>query len=721
MSDLLVELYSEEIPASLQQDAACQLQKKLTDSLVEHGLSYQTAQIFYTPRRLTLFIHNLSNHTAKRIEEKKGPSTKAPKSAIDGFIRSNGLQSIEEATIKTDPKKGSYYCATITYPSQPAKEIIAQILPEIIKNFSWGKSMRWGSNSISLNSLKWIRPLRSILCILSDNDQSEIVNFKVEDIASDNLTYGHPFLGQSQAIAVNNFEEYQDNLAKQKVILDVNQRKNIIITDAKNIAFAKQLKIVEDQNLLDEIAGLVEYPVVFLGEFDPKFLTMPAEITRLTIKVHQKSFVTYQGDDINNLSNHFIIVANILPTDKGEKIITGNSKVVNARLSDALYFWQKDQEPLTNIENSTIIAERFNLDLSKPLDQRLAKLISLNVIFHSSLGTLGDRILRIIKMSSYIAPLLDADKNLVVRAAILCKADLQTEIVGEFPELQGIMGGKYAKLQGETDAVASAISDHYRPQGPNDYVPTSAVTASLSLADKIDILCSFWLINEKPTGSRDPFALRRAALGVIRILLTQKKYINLLPILRHSLSNIAKDLQLTKAPDIEKTADDLLKFIQERFKIILLSEGKKIDLIDALMLKENDDLYLIAGRIDELAKWLINNPNVKNSLYRIYNILNEQKLSNDLTLPNIDNFTHNAEKELYNKLLEVTKRINNLNKYDHLLILEALADLSPAIDNFFENIFINDPNPTIKNNRVILLQYIWNIAKSVADFSKIIK
>ncbi|WP_426228895.1 glycine--tRNA ligase subunit beta [Pararhizobium sp. DWP3-4] len=535
MPDLLLELRSEEIPARMQRKAAGDLKKLLTDALVEAGLTYEGAREYWTPRRLTLDIRGLNTRSADVREDRKGPRTDANEKAIEGFLRGAGLTSIDQAHVHSDPKKGDFYVAHIVKPGRPAEEIIAEVMPGIIRNFPWGNPMRSGAASAKPGSLRWVRPLQSIVCLFGpEHEETHVIPFTVGDITASNITYGHRFHAP-EAITVRRFADYIEKLEKAKVILDAERRKQIIAADAANIAFANGLELVEDEGLLEEVCGLVEWPQVLMGSFEEDYLAIPSEIIRLTIKTNQKCFVTRRPGE-ETLSNKFILVANIEAKDGGKEIVHGNGKVVRARLSDAKHFWTRDQGNLPDLETLEASAAKFDLDLKKPLDQRMAKLDALNVTFHAKLGSQGERVQRIRTLAAELAKVTGADPILVDRAVVLAKADLRTEAVGEFPELQGIMGRKYASLQGEDASVAAAIEDHWKPQGPSDRLPADAVGLTVALADKLDTLIGFWAIDEKPTGSKDPYALRRAALGVVRILLERKVRFGLhqLPVYRVS-------------------------------------------------------------------------------------------------------------------------------------------------------------------------------------------
>ncbi len=540
MPDLLLELRSEEIPARMQRKAAGDLKKLVTDALVDAGLTYEGAREYWTPRRLTLDIRGLTARSADQREEIKGPSTKAPEQAIAGFLRKAGLNDVSEAQIVSDPKKGDFYVASLSKPGRAAEEIISDVMPGIIRTFPWPKSMRSGYASMpkgmvyggidgkGSESLRWVRPLQSIVCLFGpEHDETQVIPFEIDGIVAGNVTYGHRFHAPD-AITVRRFDDYVSSLEKAKVMLDADRRKDMILHDARDIAFANGLELVEDEGLLEEVSGLVEWPHVLMGTFEEDYLAIPAEIIRLTIKTNQKCFVTRPQGAEEGLSNRFILISNIDAKDGGKEIMHGNGKVVRARLSDAKHFWTRDQGDLPDLETLETSAAKFGLDLKKPLDQRMAKLDALNVTFHAKLGTQGERVARIRELAKQLAAITGADAALVDRAVVLAKADLRTEAVGEFPELQGLMGRRYALLQGEDASVAAAIEDHWKPNGPSDRLPEDKVGLTVALADKLDTLTGFWAIDEKPTGSKDPYALRRAALGVVRIILERKVRLPLL-------------------------------------------------------------------------------------------------------------------------------------------------------------------------------------------------
>src|SRR4051794_26991326 len=513
MPDLLLELFSEEIPARMQAKAADDLRRMVTDRLVAEGLVYEGAKAFATPRRLALTVHGIPARQPDLKTERKGPKIGAADAAVQGFLKATGLASLDEAKIQSDPK-GDFYIALIEKPGRATLDVLADILPVIVRTFPWPKSMRWGARSAKTGALSWVRPLHTIIATFGlETEEPDVVKFSIDGIEAGQTTCGHRFMAPD-AISVRRFDDYEAKLKAARVVLDPQARKDIILADAKQLAFAQGFELVEDQVLLDEVAGLVEWPVVLMGSFDEEFLSIPAEVIRATIRNNQKCFVV-SDPKAGKLTNKFILTANIEASDGGKAIVAGNERVIRARLSDAKFFYETD--------------------LKTKLEDRLPKFES--IVFHEKLGTQGERIARIERLATEIAPLVGADVEKTKRAAKLAKTDLLTEVVGEFPELQGLMGKYYALAQGEDASVAAASEEHYKPQGPNDRVPTDPVSVAVALADKIDTLVGFWAIDEKPTGSKDPFALRRAALGVIRLLIDNQLRLHLLGILPSELGN----------------------------------------------------------------------------------------------------------------------------------------------------------------------------------------
>jgi glycyl-tRNA synthetase beta chain len=723
MPNLLLELRSEEIPARMQRKAAGDLKKLLTDALVEAGLTYEGAREYWTPRRLTLDIHGLTARSADIREERKGPRTDANEKAIEGFLRGAGLSSVSETQVVSDPKKGDFYVAVISKPGRGAEDIIADVMPGIIKDFPWPKSMRWGKASSQPGSLRWVRPLQSIVCTFgTEHEETVVIPFEIDGIVASNVTYGHRFHAP-EAITVKRFDDYVASLEKAKVILDAERRKDIILHDARDIAFASGLELVEDEGLLEEVSGLVEWPQVLMGSFEEDYLSIPSEIIRLTIKTNQKCFVTRkQGEE--TLSNKFILVSNIQATDGGKEIVHGNGKVVRARLSDALHFWKRDQGNLPDLETLEASAKKFGLDLSKPLDQRMAKLDALNVTFHAKLGTQGDRVERIRAMAAKIAMPVGADYKVVDRAAVLCKADLRTEAVGEFPELQGVMGRKYAALQGEDISVSTAIEDHYKPQGPSDRVPDDKVAISVALADKLDTLIGFWAIDEKPTGSKDPFALRRAALGIIRILLEKRARVTLLPRIISHMQRIDMDIGANVAIDDLSRQFDLLSFFHDRLKVYLREQGARHDLIDAVLTPEADDLLMVARRVEALTAFITSEDgiNLLAGTKRATQLLAAEEKKGTVVADGVSSalLKLDAEKELFAAITKASSEAAGAVAHeDFRSAMEALSKLRAPVDRFFTDVLVNDEDAAIRANRLALLRMIRAATGTVADFSKI--
>lgn len=715
MPDLLLELRSEEIPARMQRKAAGDLKKLVTDALVEAGLTYEGAREYWTPRRLTLDIRGLTARSADVREEKKGPRTDANEKAIEGFLRGAGLSDISEAQVVSDPKKGDFYVAIINKPGRAAEEIIADVMPGIIRTFPWPKSMRSGAASMpkgsryagiegkGSESLRWVRPLQSIVCLFGpEHDETQIIPFEIDGIVAGNVTYGHRFHAPD-AITVRRFDDYVASLEKAKVILDAERRKDIILHDAKDLAFANGLDLVEDEGLLEEVSGLVEWPQVLIGTFEEDYLQIPAEIIRLTIKTNQKCFVTRPQGAEEGLSNRFILVSNIQASDGGKEIVQGNGKVVRARLSDAKHFWTRDQGDLPDLETLTDSAKKFDLDLNKPLDQRMAKLDALNVTFHAKIGTQGERVARIRALAKQLAPVIGADAALVDRAVVLAKADLRTEAVGEFPELQGLMGRKYALLQGENESVAAAIEDHYKPQGPSDRVPSDKVAITVALADKLDTLTGFWAIDEKPTGSKDPFALRRAALGVVRILLERSVRLPLLKVIKDA---------------------DLLSFFHDRLKVYLRDLGARYDLIEAVLTPDSDDLLMVARRVEALTAFITgeDGKNLLAGTKRATQLLAAEEKKGTVVADGVADelLKLDAEKALHAAIKTASAdAAKAVAAEDFRSAMQALSTLRAPVDTFFNDVLVNDEDAAIRANRLALLKAIREATGTVADFSKI--
>ncbi|MCA1543878.1 glycine--tRNA ligase subunit beta [Bradyrhizobium sp. NBAIM32] len=697
MPDLLLELFSEEIPARMQAKAADDLRRMVTDKLVAEGLVYEGAKAFATPRRLALTVHGIPARQPDLKTERRGPKVGAPDAAVQGFLKATGLKSLDEAKIQRDPK-GDFYIGLIEKPGRDAIDVLAEILPVIIRTFPWPKSMRWGARSGKPGSLNWVRPLHAITATFGpETEEPDVVTFEVDGIESGQTTYGHRFLAPAP-ISVRRFEDYEAKLLAAKVVLDPERRKDAILTDAKQLAFAQGFELVEDQNLLDEVAGLVEWPVVLMGSFEPEFLKTPDEVIRATIRNNQKCFVV-RDPKTGKLASKFILVANIEATDGGATIIAGNERVIRARLSDAKFFYETD--------------------LKMKLEGRLPKFDQ--IVFHEKLGTQAERIMRIERLAAEIAPLVGADVAKATRAAHLAKADLLTEVVGEFPEVQGLMGKYYALAQGEDASVAAACEEHYKPQGPADRVPTDPVSVVVALADKIDTLVGFWAIDEKPTGSKDPYALRRAALGVIRLIAENALRLSLIKVAGSALARLS-----VKPADASKLPSDLLAFFADRLKVQLREQGARHDLVDAVFaLGGQDDLLMIVRRVEALGKFLDSDDgkNLLAGTKRASNILSIEEKKDKRSFdgaPDAALYSLAEEKALAKAIGEVKAEASAaVAKEDFAAAMSAMAKLRPPVDAFFDKVRVNDDDPKVRENRLKLLNEIRSATRAVADFSKI--
>jgi len=699
MPDLLFELFSEEIPARMQARAAEDLKAIVTGKLVDAGLVYEGAKAFATPRRLALVVQGLPARQPDLKEEKKGPRVGAPQGAIQGFLKGAGLTSIDEATIQKDPKKGDFYLALIEKPGRPALELLAEILPVVIRTFPWPKSMRWGEGRLT-----WVRPLHSIIATFGpETEEPEVVPFQVEGIVAGRTTRGHRVLAP-EPIEVRRFDDYVAKLAKAKVVLDPERRKEQILADARNLAFAQGFELVEDPALLDEVAGLVEWPVVLMGAFDRAFLAIPPEVVRTTIRNNQKCFVL-RDPQTGQLVDRFILVANIEAPDGGKAIVAGNERVIRARLSDAKFFYETD--------------------LKTRLEDRLPKFE--HIVFHEKLGTQAQRIARIERLAVELAPDLRADVDKVRRAARLSKADLLTDVVGEFPELQGLMGKYYAEAQGEDEAVAHASEDHYKPKGPDDLVPADPVSVAVALADKLDTLVGFWAIDEKPTGSKDPYALRRAALGVIRIVLQNALKLPLRPLFDRLLAAWTERLRLGSPKAAAGSAEaDLLSFFADRLKVQLREQGARHDLVDAVFaLEGQDDLLLIFRRVEALGKFLDTDDgrNLLAGYKRATNIVRIEEKRDGTTVAGTPDpaLYGQAEERALAKAIDIAKAEASaaVAREDFAAAMSAMAKLRPHVDAFFEKVTVNTDDKAVRANRLKLLNEIRAATLAVADFSRI--
>ncbi|MBU2935787.1 MULTISPECIES: glycine--tRNA ligase subunit beta [Pacificibacter] len=740
MPDLMIELFSEEIPARMQKRAAEDLKKLVTNGLVEAGLTYASAGAFATPRRLALSVEGLLAESPTTVEERKGPRIDAPEKALAGFLRGAGVAKEDLGTV--EEKKGTFYVAKITKQGRAAAPIIAEVLEKAIRNFPWPKAMRWGSGS-----LKWVRPLHSIICILSAEDGSDVVEFDIDGIASGRSTRGHRFMAPD-AFDVVSFDDYSSKLKSAYVMLDATERADHIWHDATNQAFAQGLEVVEDAGLLAEVAGLVEWPVVLMGNIGADFLDLPPEVLQTSMKEHQKFFSVRNpkatGGDTGRIEK-FVTVANRETADQGATILAGNEKVLSARLADAKFFWDND---IRTVEREGLEA------MSGPLS---------NVTFHNKLGSQADRIGRIAALAREIAPIVGADADEAELAAKVAKADLSSEMVYEFPELQGIMGRYYAKKAGLSDAVADACRDHYSPLGPSDDVPTDPVSVAVALADKLDTLTGFWAIDEKPTGSKDPFALRRAALGVIRLILVNEARLPLLRCIHSQMRVLARkqmntlnaeffhkledftevlDLSLevlgTGDVSFEGYADwlsekklpnpltNLLSFFHDRLKVFLKDEGIRHDVIDACLAMDGaDDITLLVKRARALSQTLAteDGANLIQGFKRANNILTQAEDKDGVEYsygPDIKFAEDDAEKALFAALDTAETAIKPaMAAEDFEGAMSAMAAMRGAVDAFFDAVQVNSDNSVVRRNRLNLLGRIRDICLSVADLTKL--
>ena len=742
MPDLLLELFSEEIPARMQAKAAEDLKSLVTNGLVEAGLTYASAASFATPRRLCLVVDGLSANSPTTTEERKGPRVDAPEAAIEGFLRGAGVS--RDALETREDKKGEIYVARITHQGRDAADIIAELVPSVIRNFPWPKSMRWGTGS-----LRWVRPLHSILCLLTDEAGAGVVPFEVDDIVAGDKTRGHRFMAPD-AFAVSSFEDYEAKLKRAHVILRADERADAIWHEASQMAFAAGLELVEDRGLLAEVAGLVEWPVVLMGEIGADFLNLPPEVLQTSMKEHQK-FFSVKNPKTGRIER-FVTVANRITADEGATILAGNQKVLSARLSDAKFFWEND----LRVAKSDITQWTQSLE---------------NVTFQAKLGSQAARIERIAELAAELAPIVGADADQARQAAKIAKADLSSEMVYEFPELQGLMGRYYAAEAGYAPEIAAVAQEHYQPLGPSDDVPNAPLSVAVALADKIDTLTGFWAIDEKPTGSKDPYALRRAALGVIRLILDNGSSLPLGKIITKQIRQLRRTgvynsvLEYAQMPPELIVADDgttageatkirrkvlaevdaqleddsgklfademkfvpsLLSFFHDRLKVHLRDEGIRHDVIDAcLSMAGNDDLALVVARARAVQAVLSTDDgeNLIQGYRRANNILTqaeakdgvEYRFGADMKFAETD-----EERALFAALAAAREAANPaLASEDFAAAMAALAALRGPIDAFFEKVQVNADSEIVRRNRLNLLHEIVETCGKVADLSRI--
>ncbi len=717
MPDLLIELFSEEIPARMQARAGEDLKKRITDGLVEAGLNYASAAALTTPRRLTLAVEGLLAESPTIREERKGPKVGAPDKAIEGFLRGAGLtrDQLEER----DTPKGAVYFATIEKAGRPAAEVIAEVLEATIRNFPWPKSMRWGAGS-----MRWVRPLHSILCILTDEAGAQVVPLAIEGITSGDTTEGHRFMAPNR-FTVTSFEDYAAKLKRAFVVLSPEERAEHIWNDAQNMAFAAGLEVVDDKGLLAEVAGLIEWPVVLMGQIDEEFLELPPEVLQTSMKEHQK-FFSVKNPKTGRIER-FITVANRETADNGATILAGNQKVLSARLADAKFFW----------ENDLRVAKSDIAQWTRALE---------NVTFHNKLGTQAERIDRIAALARELAPVVGADADQAEKAARLAKADLNSEMVYEFPELQGLMGRYYIEAAGEDAAVAAVAQEHYSPLGPSDDVPTAPLSVTVALADKLDTLTGFWAIDEKPTGSKDPFALRRAALGVIRLTVLNELRLKLREAIQFQVErnkNAASSVTIDDVQDFDsiedfdtigaasdssskEITDDLIAFIHDRLKVFLRDEGIRHDIIDACIAMEgNDDLNLLVKRARALNAVIAteDGENLVQGFKRANNILSQAEEKDGVEYSygaDVKFAETDSENALFAALDAAEAKIDPaLKAEDFPAAMAAMAELRGPVDAFFEDVQVNTDNDILRRNRLNLLSQIRKVCSSVADLTRI--
>ncbi len=685
MADFILELYSEEIPARMQGAAARQLETAICAVLSDHGVSAHGVAHYSAPQRLAVLIDDLPDQTPDRTEERKGPRIDAPEKAISGFLQANGLADTSGLTTRDDGK-GAYYVLESHQQGQAMSAFLAGHLPDIINSFNWPKSMRWGSRR-----LRWVRPLRAILCRLN----GVVIDFEVDGLTSGGVTRGHRFLAPAE-IEIKHAHDYIGALEKAFVLVDPAIRESMIIEGASELARAQGCALVEDMGLAKEVAGLVEWPVPLCGTIDPDFMDVPDELLTSVMRTHQKYFSVYDPAT-KRLAPYFITVSNMQTPDEGALIRSGNERVLRARLSDGKFFWDQDRK--------------------QPLAERLPALDA--ITFHARLGTVGDKSKRIAALAQLMAPAFSIDEQVAARAGLLAKADLVSGVVFEFPELQGVMGGYYARHDGEGDAIGQAISEHYAPLGPSDAIPASPCGQVVALADKIDTLTGFWRINEKPTGSKDPYALRRAALGVLRILLENRMSMNLRPVL---LSAIAAHQLPSGDPaaeaDLENAVDDLLGFLRDRLSVYLKDRGLRYDVVAATMSADDDDICAIVDRGQALADFLdtSDGANLLAAFTRADGILQKSDLADHVVI-NPDIFETKSEALLFQTIETVRgSSAQNLPEF-----LTALAQLRSPVDAFFTEVMVNVEDKAVRVNRLALLHSLKELMSQVGNLSLINK
>ena len=687
MAELLIELFSEEIPARMQPGAARDFERLMGAKLGAAGLEYTSLKAYVSPRRLALVVDGLPTDQPATSEEVKGPKDGAPEQAMAGFLRKVGL-SQNQLTLEN-----GVWMARIEKPGRKTVDVLAPMLNDVIMGFPWPKSMRSGTSTF-----RWVRPLKRILFLFD----GAVVPFALEGLTASNLTEGHRFLGSGKPFGVKDFAGYKQGLLQNSVILDHAERQAVILEKARAVCAAAGCELMDDQGLLEEVAGLNEWPVPILGDMDPRFLTLPPEVIKTSMRTHQKYFAVRDAKT-GKMAPHFVIVANMVASDEGTEIKRGNAKVLSARLSDGVFFWTEDNK-----------AGNF--------DGWLKRLEG--VTFQAKLGTMAQRVERIVALSRHIAPFVKAPAEIAAEAARLAKADLASKMVGEFPELQGVMGGYYADAAGLDPAVANAIRDHYKPQGPSDSVPEAPVSAAVALADKIDTLVGFFAIDEKPTGSKDPYALRRAALGILRILREHNARVSIGELVQAWYAHLGSVPEHFKP--YETVRAEVLDFFVDRIKVQLKDEGQRFDIIEAVLANQDDDVVRVTLKCAALDTALLLAPegdDMMAGFKRASNILAAEAKKGALPSgePVVQSDAPGVESDLINEL-RVQKAAANaaLQQENYLQALKSLAALRQNVDAFLDGVLVNAEDPDVRANRLRILAEVAALAAPVADLSKVV-
>ena len=698
MTEFLFEILCEEIPARMQVRAGQDLSKALADGLKKAGLTVEDEHCYTGPRRL-VFTADIPLRSPDISEERKGPRVGSPEQALAGFMRGAGISDISEAQIRTDPKKGEYYVAVIEKSGEDSGAVIAELIPSIMTNFPWPKSMKSGRSNF-----RWVRPLQSMMCLLD----GKIIDFEVGGIKTGNTTEGHRRHGKGP-YTIKSFADYRKQLeGKGHVMVCSCERKSKILEDARKACADKGLELVEDEGLLNEVAGLAEWPVVILGDMDPSFLELPGEVIRLSMRTHQKYFAV-RNPKTGDLAPNFIVVANQEAPDGGVAIAKGNSKVLSARLADAQFFQSED-------------AKKKLIDYYEKLD---------TVVFHKKLGSIKDKAERVAALAKELAPKVGADPDKAEQAAKLAKCDLVTNMVVEFTSLQGQIGAQMYRAEGGDSDIATAIEEHYKPQGPSDSVPTNPVAVAVALADKLDTLVGFWAIDEKPTGSKDPFALRRAALGVVRVILENDVRLETFDLLLYLFSSDGLtrwsspngDMGASSISEVNRNfSTNLLAFIADRLKVYLRDKGVRHDIIDAVLTNGEDDLVAIVNRVTALQSFL-DTPDGENLLAgykRAANILKAEEKKGPLPTGDIGTLSQSEAVVLQTGLTNAKSKIEAaLASESYSTAMTALSELRGPIDAFFENVMVVAEDKETRENNLRLLLQIRDTARQIADFDAI--